>query len=535
MPTTMNTKAKTVLLAILTLLCCSTASFGQDVEQWGRFEKSFTGPSSGNPFTKVDFSAEFRLKGSSAAPVKVRGFYDGDGQYLLRFMPFEPGEWEYRTSSNVRALNGRKGSFVCAPSSLDGPVRVDGEHAFRYAGGGRFYPFGTTAYAWIHTTDEIQKETLESLEAAKFNKVRMCLFPKFYQYINIEPTLFPYERKADGSFDFETFNPEFFHHLEKRIMQLDSIGVQADLILFHPYDKGHWGFDSMPKEANLRYIEYVCARLSSFSNVWWSLANEYDYVKAKTDEEWAEYISAVRRNDPYGHLCSIHGSTAKYYPYWGDELTHTSIQDEGPVLDGGRASILYCVYRKPVILDEVAYEGNLPSRWGWLSGEEMLYRIWNGLTCGVYVTHGECYNDYPAQKDTIFWAAGGKWRGESWKRIAFARGIMESLPNPPRLADVSRDLLTSAAGEGQYLLYFGKTVQDEWMFNLPQKNSTFGNLSAGKRFRVQIVDTWNMTVEDVPGVFETGELETYRFFDVNHRRIRLPLRPYLLLRIYPAQ
>ena len=55
------------------------------------------------------------------------------------------------------------------------------------------------------------------------------------------------------------------------------------------------------------------------------------------------------------------------FPYWMEELTHTSIQDEAPVEDFGRASIVRGVYRKPVIFDEVCYEGNLASRWGRLS------------------------------------------------------------------------------------------------------------------------------------------------------------------------
>lgn len=132
---------------------------------------------------------------------------------------------------------------------------------------------------------------------------------------------------------------------------MDALGIEADLILFHPYDKGRWGFDSLPMETNVAYVRYVCARLSSFRNVWWSLANEYDYVKSKTEADWITLIRAVRAADPYGHLCSIHGSTATYFPYWMDELTHTSIQDEAPVEEAGRASILYNVYRKPVVLE----------------------------------------------------------------------------------------------------------------------------------------------------------------------------------------
>lgn len=87
-----------------------------------------------------------------------------------------------------------------------------------------------------------------------------------------------------------------------------------------------------------------------------------------------------------------------------EELTHTSIQDEAPVEDFGRASIVRSIYRKPIVFDEVCYEGNLASRWGRLSGSEMLHRIWQGLIAGTYVTHGECYQWNAGSMDTIFWA-----------------------------------------------------------------------------------------------------------------------------------
>ncbi|RZK99105.1 MAG: DUF5060 domain-containing protein, partial [Pedobacter sp.] len=39
------------------------------------------------------------------------GFYDGEGSYIIRFMPAETGEWSYRTQSPVAELNGKEGKF----------------------------------------------------------------------------------------------------------------------------------------------------------------------------------------------------------------------------------------------------------------------------------------------------------------------------------------------------------------------------------------------------------------------------------------
>ena len=509
------------------LLCIGAAA---QTERWDRFEVSFTASVKGNPFD-VNLSAVF-TNGSDR--IVVRGFYDGDDTFRLRFMPCSEGRWTYVTSSNVPALNRKKGSFECIPATGNnhGPVGVNpsDQHGFAYADGTVFHPVGTTAYVWNHQTESRQEQTLRSLEAARFNKVRMCIFPKYYSLVHETPELFPFVKEGD-SFDFETPDPAYWRHLEYLLDRMEAIGIQADLILFHPYDKGHWGFDHMSQEQNLRYLDYCEARLASFRNVWWSLANEYDYCTAKSSDDWTELIARVNGNDPYGHLVSIHGSTAKYYPYWNGGLTHTSIQDEAPVEDFGRAATLRNIYPMPVVMDEVCYEGNLSSRWGRLSGQEMLHRIWQGLIAGIYVTHGECYQFEAGDFDDIFWAKGGEWRGESWKRIGFTRSIIDPLPRSLELADTSRDHQTATDGEGNYYVYFGTRTQDSWTFNIPAKCAGYEKPSAGTKFKVEVIDTWNMTVKELPEIFELAPASDYRMYDTQHRKIRLPLTPYILLRI----
>ena len=55
------------------------------VEKWGMFEQRFQGPSKGNPFVDVKFDVQFTFDGEDF--VKVSGFYDGNGEYVVRFMP----------------------------------------------------------------------------------------------------------------------------------------------------------------------------------------------------------------------------------------------------------------------------------------------------------------------------------------------------------------------------------------------------------------------------------------------------------------
>ena len=105
-----------------------------EVEQWGVFELALTGNAEGNPFQEVQLSAHFSYKHRT---VEVDGFYDGDGVYRVRFMPDVQGEWRYHTVSNLAALDGQAGSFVCgAPRPGNhGPVRVADTYHFAYADG----------------------------------------------------------------------------------------------------------------------------------------------------------------------------------------------------------------------------------------------------------------------------------------------------------------------------------------------------------------------------------------------------------------
>lgn len=528
---------KRLVLLSLAWMCSCLCGFSKNikVERWQRFEQVFRASVEGNPFVDATLSATFWQEGGDS--IAVEGFCDGTHRFVVRFMPEKVGKWNFVTQSNVDALDGKRGSFECVEAAVGnhGMVRVGGKHHFAYADGTTYYPVGTTAYDWIHMSEEVRRQACQSLKEAQFNKLRMCVLPKYYALCKEEPELLPFEVKGQEGekpvFDLTRPDPSFFKNLENCIDSLAQLGIEADVILFHPYDKGHWGFDSMPMDANLQYIRYVVARLSSFHNVWWSLANEYDYVKAKSESGWFRLIEEVNARDPYRHLCSIHGSTATYFPYYTDGLTHTSIQDEAPVMEAGRAPMLRNIYAKPVVLDEVCYEGNLAQRWGRLSGEEMLYRIWNGLIAGVYVTHGECYQYHKGDFDTIFWAKGGKWRGESWKRIPFVRELLADLPHPLQMADVSRDDVTATAGDGYYLVYFGKQMQDSWLFNLPAKNAGYEVVKPGTKYKVEIIDTWDMTVTECPDLFEVGAKNDYRHYDKDFRKIRLPLKPYLMLRI----
>ena len=114
----------------------------------------------------------------------------------------------------------------------------------------------------------MQAQTLETLKASPFNKIRMTTCADYIQIsnrANPRETGAPYEiapgSAADndsawacvgercpslsGRFDLKQFNVSFWQKYDRLVGALKARSVIADIILFHPYDGGHWGFDCM--------------------------------------------------------------------------------------------------------------------------------------------------------------------------------------------------------------------------------------------------------------------------------------------------
>lgn len=468
------------LLAVAAALPASQPAAGP-VERWSVFEAAFDGPRDGNPFVEVRLRAEFRFQ---HRVVEADGFYDGAGVYRVRFMPDTAGEWTYITHSNRPELDGKSGKFTSAPASRGnhGPVTVRHAYHFGYADGTPYFPVGTTCYAWAHQGDELERRTLATLRTAPFNKMRMCVFPKDYVYNTNEPKYYPFPRDAAGHNDYTRFNPAFFRHFEQRVKQLMEMGIQADLILFHPYDR--WGYKNMPAEVDDRYLRYTVARLAAFRNVWWSMANEWDFVKEKSLSDWDRFFRIVQESDPYQRLRSIHNG-AVIYDHAKPWVTHASIQGD----DFNKAEEWLRAFHKPVIYDECKYEGNIPRRWGNISAREMVRRFWLGTARGVYVGHGETYLD---PQDVLWWSKGGVLHGESPQRIAFLRKILEDSPQSG-LVPLPNQKYPVVAREGEYYLYY---------FDLHQPAELEFDLAKGVKYQADIIDPWAMTITLAPGAYE---------------------------------
>ena len=69
----------------------------------------------------------------------------------------------------------------------------------------------------------------------------------------------------------------------------------------------------MPAAEDDHYLHYLVARLAAYRNVWWSLANEYDFLlDVKPMERWDHYFQVIQELDPHQHLRSVHNGDTRH-------------------------------------------------------------------------------------------------------------------------------------------------------------------------------------------------------------------------------
>lgn len=497
------------------------------VKRWGMFEAVLKGPSEGNPFLEQSLTGIFTNKEES---IIINGFYDGNGVYKMRFMPSYEGSYSFviRASFSEKAFSG---FFMVDPplENNHGPVQVKDTYHFSYADGSPYISLGTTSYVWHLQDEETKKQTLESLKNSAFNKMRFCIFPKHYVYNFKDPSYFPYVgtpmdatqlnednfmeytgKEEGNTFDKTMFNPAYFQNIEEQIQKLADLGIEADLILFHPYDR--WGFSTMTPKEDALYLKYVINRFGAYHNVWWSMANEWDLLKNKTEQDWERNASILVKNDPYHHLRSIH-NCLQVYDQSKDWITHVSYQRIDVYKTVEVTNELRETYQKPIVNDELGYEGNIQFGWGNLTAQEEVRRFWETVLRGGYPGHGETYLD---EKEILWWSHGGTLKGESSTRIAFLKQILLEVPGNALASNQIEWDSTCAIAEcekekpikSQYIFYYS--------FMRPSYRDFY--IDDETNYAVDVIDTWDMTVS-YAGIFH-GKF-----------RIALPEKQYIAVRL----
>lgn len=499
------------------------------MERWDLFEISLKGKTEGNPFT--DYLIYGTFVGEKEEKT-VEGFYDGDGVYVVRFMPSYEGEYRYRIFGSFSDRE-YEGNFLAEKPSENnhGIVRAKDTWHFSYDDGTPFFPLGTTCYVWHLQSEQLKAQTLQSLKNFAFNKIRFCVFPKHFDYNLCDPPLYPFEgtpmdssvltsenfqqyngNPEGNSWDFTKFDPRYFRNIEDCILKLQKIGIQADIIIFHPYDR--WGFSQMSHEADMRYLRYVTARFSAYRNVWWALANEYDLMSAKALSDWNSFGNFIAENDPYGHLRSIH-NCGPFYDHSKNWITHCSIQRQDLYKTSELTNEWRERYHKPIVLDEIAYEGNIQHGWGNISGEETVRRFWEAVCRGGYPCHGETFY---SSDSILWWSHGGTLKGDSPERIAFLKNILSELPT----SDLKQGNFpwewdcVCAVPEDEKI--YAETGLRIYYFSFMRPCFRDFYFDDNTEYRVEVIDTWEMKIHNV-GIYK-GKF-----------RIGLPSKAYMAIRV----
>lgn len=470
------------------------------VPTYGCTELTFEGPD-GVPADLCPLKVTFTH--DDGDEVTTPGFWDGGSTYRVRFSPERPGRWTWQSASQFDGLDGVAGFLEAGEAQDHGPVRVNERFHFAHADGTSFFPVGTTVYNWLHQEPELYRSTLDAISDGAFNKLRFLVFPQAGDHVARFPTLLPFERDSVGNWDSSRPDIEFFGNLDSAVSGLKERGIQADILIFNAYDKGHFGFDGFTAEQDAIYLRYLVARLAAYSNVWWSLCNEFDLLTDRPRERWGQMGTLLAEIDPYQRLRSIH-NWMSLYDHNQPWVTHASIQNGFAPAELGRTQMYRDVYEKPIVLDEIKYEGDTAERWGRLTGRELVHRFWVTTVGGCYASHGE---SFLKPNDSLHVVEGGPFEGRSPARLKFLREVLDSLvvPGLDPIDKFDDEACVAGVPRQQYLQYLGSSCPSTWTFRLPQGNAG-ERLQTGDVFEVDLLDTWEMTRTPVPRRFTLTEV-----------------------------
>ena len=254
---------------------------------------------------------------------------------------------------------------------------------------------------------------------------------------------------------------------------------------------------------NERYVCYMIARLSAYRNVWWSLANEWDIPAIKDTIDREGIGTLLQKEDPHQRLRGIHNwynSEDHFYDHSQPWITHISAQTS----QFYNAIKWRKQYKKPLLLEEMRYEGDVPRGWGNLSGQEMASYFWMAGLSGGYGTHGDTYkNSADDSTEVRWWAKGGNLVGDSPARIGFFRSVMEQAP----VHEMTPEIIDNGAPKNlNNNIYILSKHGDYYLVYVAETNQTIEiNLVGDKSYKIDIIDTWNKKIVEQtivePGIF----------------------------------
>lgn len=444
--------------------------------------------------TDIDFSAKFTS--GKDLMLEVPGFYDGNGQYVVRFTPPEAGDWSYLTRSTLTALDRQTGMLSVAEAGDESKGAIiippDAPTRFRYQSGESYYPIAFEC-DWLFALDAtnaddipVTRKFIDQIAEDGFNQIVMNVFAydvtwKKDASLRPEhefgsPTVFPFGGNNEQP-DHSRLNIEYFQRLDRVIEYLNERGIVAHLMIYVWNKRVNWP-EANSAEDN-RYFDYVVKRYQAYPNLVWDISKEalgygHNDVHYITDR-----IERLRKLDAHRRMVTVHDYG--YCRRFPDQLDFVSVQLWTSELYGVMRKTVETFPDKPILnIEHGGYERG-PYRvfvGAYTSPETCLERAYQCVFAGTYPTH--------------------YWQGSAWNVII---PDIESLPATQRpklvyyrhLADLVARYRFDELSAGKKHSNSGFCLtnnKDLFVYYVPKENE-FMNLRMPKELRgKQMSGTW---------------------------------------------
>ncbi len=340
-------------------------------------------------------------------------------------MPSSQGDYSYTISYKQGGFEKTaSGTFRASAGHRRGPLRVDPKYPwhFIWEGTGEHYFFnGTTAFWLMGFKDERHIDySIERLAKMKINRMRILVAGAADMFWgepvmtgeNFTMALRPWvathpENFAAPGIDYSQFNIPYWQKWERML----RFARDRDMIISAVQDIST--HKAQPKEYSddeRRYLRYMVARLSAFSNITFDLGDDMDSFR---DEKWVHATGELIESwDPYKHLATSHPVHREHQDRASAWFGFTSIQDwrrpqhalmlEEREIQKKTGRII------PQTNEEYGYEDHYP-HWapgpGSDSAETLRQMAWEIAMAGAYGTAGES-----SRRGTNIWPdTGGGW------------------------------------------------------------------------------------------------------------------------------
>ena len=315
-----------VFMTLATLLSwISTTSSGPDLSAshsipvWEVLDITFHA-NTDHPYNQT-FGAD--LTGPESQKIRIPGFYNGYGQWVIRFSANQGGNWEFSTFSSTPQLSGHKGQIQVTENpdrNKHGAIVInrDKPRQFYYEDG---EPYHTLAFEcdWLFALDygdtSLTKTNhlIDQVRANGFNQIVMNVYaydvdwkkdPKLQEEHDFSrPRVFLFWGTNEKP-DYSGLNVAFFQHFDRVMELLHEKNMVAHLMIYVWNKRVNW--PEANSVADNRYFDYVLARYQAFPNIIWDVSKEA-LGYGHTDVHYiSDRIDRIRRQDGYNRLVTVH-------------------------------------------------------------------------------------------------------------------------------------------------------------------------------------------------------------------------------------